>query len=88
MTGEKTLINIKQLSKKYRTNVSKLIQAWRRGHSDLEISRSYRINLTTLRQIKADIELTHRRIRLEKRKEKFSDFYSSPQHHIFLRPFM
>ena len=88
MTGEKNQINIKALSKKYRTNVLKLIQAWKRGHGDLEISRSYRIDLTTLHQIKSDIEMTHRRIRLEQRKEKYSDFYSSPQHHIFLRPFI
>ena len=88
MTGEKNQINTKTLSKKYRTNVTKLIQAWKRGYGDLEIARSYRIDLTTLRQIKSDIEMTHRRIRLEQRKEKFSNFYSSPQHQIFLRPFM
>lgn len=80
-------INIEKLSKKYRTNVPKLVQAWKKGSSDLEISYRTGINLVTLSQIKSDIELAHRRVRLERKKESL-DGELSAKRHILLRPLM
>ncbi|MDO7788116.1 hypothetical protein [Desulforamulus aquiferis] len=81
-------IDEKALSKKYRTSVTRLIRAWKSGQSDVEIATQTGIDLTTLRQIKTDIELAHRRIRLEKKKEALAHSHASLQHQIFLRPLL
>ncbi len=62
-------INEKELCRKYRTNVPRLIRAWKKGLSDLEISRATGINLSTLQRIREDIELAHRRLRLTEKKK-------------------
>ena len=63
------MVDEKKLSKKYRTNVPHLIKLLKRGHSDIEIASHIGIDLINLRQIKSEIELTHRRQRLEQKKE-------------------
>jgi len=78
-------IDEKSLSKKYRTNVHTLIRAWKKGYSDYDISRHTGINPLTLQQIRSDIELTHRRLRLAKKKEAVG-IQATGQRHIFLTP--
>ncbi|CCO08559.1 hypothetical protein [Desulforamulus hydrothermalis] len=74
------------LSKKYRTSVAKLIKMWKNGQSDVEIATLTGIDLLTLRQIKTDIEMAHRKLRLAKRKEALAKAQASLPHQIFLRP--
>lgn len=64
------LIDEKELSKKYRTNVPKLIKLLKKGRSDVEVANHIGIDLMVLRQIKSEIELKHRRQRLEAQKEQ------------------
>ncbi|WP_104372647.1 hypothetical protein [Desulfocucumis palustris] len=85
MPGDIT-IDEKSLSKKYRTNVHTLIRAWKRGRTDLEIARLTGLNPVTLQQIRNDIELSHRRIRLAKKKENMGLGQATGQRHIFLSP--
>lgn len=73
-------INVKKLAKKYRTNVEKIISAWKKGYSDEEILKLTGIDMFTLQQLKTDIELAHRRLRVERRGRQ------PKQHHIFLSP--
>ncbi|SHF11773.1 hypothetical protein SAMN02745133_01863 [Desulforamulus putei DSM 12395] len=79
-------IDEKALSKKYRTSVSRLIKLWKEGRSDVEVATQTGVDLMTLRQIKSDIELAHRRLRLEKKKEALAKTQASLQRQIFLRP--
>ncbi len=81
-------IDTAKLSRKYRTNVSRLIRAWKKGLSDAEISRRTGISTITLLQIKSDIELAHRRFRLARKKEAQLDGQQHAQRHIFLRPLL
>ena len=67
----------KELSKKYRTNVGKLIRAWKRGISDQEITVKTGIAPSTLHLIKQDIELTHRHMRLAQKKIKLAQDQST-----------
>lgn len=57
----------KALSKKYRTNVGRLIQAWKRGFSDQEISSRLGIKPSVLYLIRQDIEMAHTRVRQEQK---------------------
>lgn len=73
MTGDKPWkVDDKELSKKYRTNVGRLIRAWKSGISDQEIIKTTRIAPSTLHLIKQDIELTHRHMRLARKKIKLA----------------
>ena len=83
MPAEK--IDEKSLSKKYRTNVIKLIRAWKKGFTDLEISRETGINPIKLQRIKTDIEMAHRMLRLSKKKESTASSHTV-QRHIFFNP--
>ncbi len=85
---KKINIDEKKLSKKYRTNISSLINAWKKGRSDMEIASLTGIDLFTLKQIKSDIELTHRKQRMEQKKEALGSAQSSSKRQIFLRPLM
>ncbi|RKO67967.1 hypothetical protein [Desulfofundulus salinus] len=67
MRGDK--IDEKSLSRKYKTNVSRLIRAWKKGLSDMEIAASTGIDPATLNRIRGDIEMAHRRLRLARKKE-------------------
>ncbi|AQS57818.1 hypothetical protein [Desulforamulus ferrireducens] len=78
-------IDEKALSKRYRTSVSKIIRLWKSGRSDMEVASLTGLDLFTLRQIKNDIELAHRRARLEKKKEALAKNQAS-LNQIFLRP--
>lgn len=79
-------IDEKALSRKYRTNVSRLIQKWKTGASDPDISKETGIDLFKIQQIKADIELSHRRLRMAGKKMP-SQEQTYIQRHIFLSPF-
>lgn len=63
-------IDEKSLSRKYRTNVSRLIRAWKKGLNDMEIASCTGIDPATLYQIRSDIEMTHRQLRLSRKKER------------------
>lgn len=65
MQRQKTVVDTEKLSKKYRTNVSKIISAWKKGKNDLEISSSLNIELTKLQRIRTEIEQAHNRSRYE-----------------------
>lgn len=78
-------IDEKMLCKKYRTNVVRLIRAWKKGLSDQEIARETGIDLLKLQQIKTDIELAHRRLRLARKKGTAPD-QARIQRHIFFSP--
>ncbi len=80
---KKIKIDEKSLSKKYQTNVSSLIHLWQKGNSDLDICHLTGIPPYTLQQIKGDIELAHRRLRMARKKELLGEAY---QHHIFFNP--
>ncbi|MFZ5642785.1 MAG: hypothetical protein ACOY46_04235 [Bacillota bacterium] len=86
MQAEK--IDEKSLCKKYRTNVAKLIRAWKKGLSDMEISRETGIDPVKLQHIKADIEIAHRRLRQAKRNTSPFNDQAVKQRHIFFNPFM
>ncbi len=78
MTGDMPWkVDDKELSKKYRTNVGRLIRAWKRGISDQEITAKTGIAPATLHLIKQDIELTHRHIRLAQKKLKLAQDQSA-----------
>lgn len=79
-------IDEKSLCKKYRTNVARLIRAWKKGLSDIEIARETGIDLLKLQQIKTDIELAHRRLRMARKRNSAKD-QATVQRHIFLSPF-
>ena len=71
ITRKKLKINEKDLCRKYRTNVHKLIQAWKQGLSDSDIANATGINPATLGQIREEIELIHRRLRLALKERTF-----------------
>ncbi len=81
-------IDEKKLSKKYRTNAHSIINAWKKGKSDTEIAALTGIDLFTLKQLKSDIELAHRKQRLEQRMQSMGTSQSPAKRHIFLRPLM
>lgn len=81
-------IDEKALSKKYRTSVTRIISFWKKGKSDVEIATQIGIDLFTLRQIKTDIELAHRKLRLAKKKEALAKTQASLKRQIFLSPLL
>ncbi|MTI82077.1 MAG: hypothetical protein FH758_14650 [Firmicutes bacterium] len=85
-TQRHSAVDDKRLSKKYRTNVNSLINAWKKGKADVEIASFTGVDLFTLRQIKSEIELAHRRERLENKRQALTMGQSNKQHHTFLRP--
>lgn len=54
-------LNTKTLSKKYRTDVSKIIKAWKKGYNDFEIASSLGIDICRLAQLRYEIELEHQK---------------------------
>lgn len=76
----------KALSKKYRTDVGRLIRAWKNGLSDQEITSKTGIKPSTLFLIKQDIELAHRRFRLAQKKEMPVQHRAPAQYQIFFNP--
>jgi len=77
----------RELCRKYRTNVPRLIRAWKKGFNDLELSRVTGVNVATLNRIRSEIELHHRRARLARMLT--ADGQQTPtQRHIFLRPLL
>ena len=81
-------INDKLLSKKYRTNVVRLIKAWKKGLSDFEVSRETGIDPVKLKRIKTDIEMAHRKLRLARKTPLALTGQAPGQRHIFFNPFM
>ncbi|HOV79106.1 MAG TPA: hypothetical protein PK728_03300 [Bacillota bacterium] len=79
-------VNDKSLSKKYRTDVGRLIKAWKKGLSDDEIVKKTGIKQSTLYLIKHDIELAHRRIRLARKKREPAGLQPPGRRQIFFNP--
>lgn len=61
--GKKAVIDPEKLSKKYKFNVNKVIRAWKKGLSDLEISSSLGIDFFLLKQLRFEVESEHMRAR-------------------------
>jgi hypothetical protein len=76
----------KTLSKKYRTDVNRLIRAWKKGCSDQEIAFRTGVKPSTLYLIKQDIELDHRRHRLNQKKQALAQAHALGQYQIFFNP--
>lgn len=76
-------IDEKKLSQKYRTDVGRLIRAWKNGLSDLEITSRTGIKPSTLFLIKQDIELAHRHYRLAQKNQAQTP---GAQYQIFFNP--
>lgn len=79
-------IDEKTLSKKYRTNVGKLIRAWKHGLSDQEIASKTGVSLSTIHLIKQELELAHRYIRLAQKKQKCEQSHALDLDQIFFSP--
>lgn len=56
-------IDPEKLSKKYKFNVNKVIRAWKKGLSDLEISTNLGIDFFMLKQLRFEVESEHMRFR-------------------------
>ncbi|MDF9407105.1 MAG: hypothetical protein A4E52_00587 [Pelotomaculum sp. PtaB.Bin013] len=82
----KSKVDEKSLSKKYRTNVGRLIKAFKLGLSDQEIADRTGVKLSTIYLIKQDIELLHRRLRLAKKKQELAEAQTLGKHQIFFNP--
>jgi hypothetical protein len=80
-------IDEKSLCKKYRTNVARLIRAWKKGLSDTEIAQETGISPAKLLHIKADIEMAHRRLRQARKNSSALAHQAVRQRHIFFNPF-
>lgn len=80
-------IDEKTLSKKYGTDVKRLIRAWKRGFTDQDIAEKTGVKPTTLYMIKQDLELAHRRIRLAQKKQALAQAQALVgQYQIFFNP--
>jgi predicted transcriptional regulator len=80
-------VDEKTLSKKYGTDVKKLIRAWKRGFTDQDIAVKTGIRPSTLYMIKQDLELSHRRFRLDQKKEALVQAQALVgQYQIFFNP--
>lgn len=84
----KPQIDTEALCKRYRTNVKKMIRLWKDGHNDVEVASLTGTDLIIIKQIKTDIELAHRRLRLNQKKEALAKSYASLQHQIFFNPLL
>jgi len=80
------LIDTKELSRKYRANVPRLIRAWKKGLTDMELAHRTGIKITTLYRIRNDIEFLHRRARLNRKMSSPDSEKQAIQRHIFLKP--
>ena len=80
-------VDEKTLSKKYGTDVKKLIRAWKKGFTDQDIAVKTGIRPSTLYMIKQDLELAHRRIRLDQKKQALAQTQALVgQYQIFFNP--
>jgi len=80
-------VDEKTLSKKYCTDVKKLIRAWKSGFTDQDIAVKTGIRPSTLYMIKQDLELAHRRIRLAQKKQALVQTQALvDQYQIFFNP--
>lgn len=88
--AEKLTLNVdeKALSQKYRTDVSKLIRAWKHGLSDQEITARTGVKPSTLYLIKQDIETAHRMVRLTQKRQALAESQAFAHHHTFFNPFL
>lgn len=86
MKDRQMQIDEKALSKKYGTDVKKLIRAWKRGSTDQDIANKTGIRPTTLYMIKQDLELAHRRLRLAQKRQALAHQESTGQYQSFFNP--
>ncbi|MHB8172168.1 MAG: hypothetical protein ACYDG6_11605 [Thermincolia bacterium] len=66
MTKNNLNLDTEKLTRKFRTNVPRIISAWKKGLSDFEISLSLGIDFNLLQQIKREIEIEHLRLRYQR----------------------
>lgn len=59
MLKKNAVIDEQALVKKYKINVPRIIKAWKKGRSDVEISEALYVDLGTLNQLRYDIETEH-----------------------------
>lgn len=64
----KSPIDIKKLTKKYKVDVNKVIKGWKADKSDMEISQALNVDLLKLLQLRQEIEEAHLQERMLKRK--------------------
>ncbi|MCL5290015.1 MAG: hypothetical protein ACYC0Q_07585 [Eubacteriales bacterium] len=64
----------KVLSRKYRTNVGRLIRAWKKGLSDREIAARLGVKSSVLYLIRQDLTLAHTMARLEQKNKPGQGF--------------
>lgn len=87
MAEQSWKVDEKLLSKKYSTDVKKLIRAWKKGLTDQDIAIKTGIRPSTLYMIKQDLEMAHRRIRLAQKKQELAqDQALVGQYQIFFNP--
>jgi hypothetical protein len=79
-------IDEKALSKKYGTDVKKLIRAWKKGSTDQDIASKTGLRPTTLYMIKQDLELAHRRLRLAQKRQALARQEPTGQYQSFFNP--
>lgn len=59
------IIDFAKLSKKYRTNVKRIVSLWQKGKDDFEVSSSLGIDYFSLKQLRYEIEQAHLRHRYQ-----------------------
>ena len=70
MSLKKDPVDIKKLSKKYKVDVTKIINAWKKDKNDTEISAALNIDLLKIFQIRQDVEDAHMQQRNNRRKNR------------------
>lgn len=86
MAENRNKIDPQKLSQKYRTNVGRLIKAFKLGLSDQEISEKTGTKLSTIYAVRQDLELLHNRMRLAEKRQADPQHQISSKNHIFLSP--
>lgn len=72
MTVKNHPVNASALSKKYKCDVNRLIRLWKKGKSDVEISRSLGIDTLKILQLRQEITHLYEKDRQKRLKKKFA----------------
>ncbi|MDA8235715.1 MAG: hypothetical protein M0Z31_13125 [Clostridia bacterium] len=65
MTKKIFIPDTEKLIRKYKTNIPRIIKAWKKGCNDIEISLSLGVDYSMLQQIRHDLETEHLRSRYQ-----------------------
>jgi len=68
--ANKSPVDVKKLTKKYKIDVDKVIRGWKADRSDTEISQALNIDLLKLMQIRQEIEEVYLQDRIIKKRNK------------------